>query len=57
LAGLDQAKLSQRARTIAECADTSVLFDTGESDKSLDDVDFEEPGSAEVPQKASEDLV
>jgi hypothetical protein len=34
-----------------------VLFDTGESDKSLDDVDFEEPGSAEVPQKASEDLV
>jgi hypothetical protein len=43
LVGLDEAKLRQRARTIAECADTSVLFDTGESDESLDDVDFEEP--------------
>jgi hypothetical protein len=32
-----------------------VLFDTGEIDKSLDDVDFEEPSSAEVPRKASED--
>jgi hypothetical protein len=55
LVGLDKAKLRQRARTIAECADTSVLFDAGESDESLDDVDFEEPSSAEVPQKASED--
>jgi hypothetical protein len=55
LVGLDEAKLHQRARTIAECADTSVLFDTGEIDKSLDDVDFEEPSSAEVPRKASED--
>jgi hypothetical protein len=55
LAGLDEAKLRQRARTIAECADTSMLFDTGESDESLDDVDFEEPNSAEVPHKASED--
>jgi hypothetical protein len=54
LVGLDEAKLRQRARTIAECADTSLLFDIGESDKSLDDVDFEEPSSAEVPQKASE---
>jgi hypothetical protein len=54
LVGLDEAKLRQRARTIAECANTSMLFDTGESDESLDDVDFEEPSSAEVPQKASE---
>jgi hypothetical protein len=54
LVGLDEAKLRQRACTIAECANTSVLFDTGESDESLDDVDFEEPSSAEVPQKASE---
>jgi hypothetical protein len=55
LAALDEAKLRQRARAIAECANTSVLFDTGESDESLDDVDFEEPSSAEAPQKASED--
>jgi hypothetical protein len=55
LVGLDEAKLRQRAYAIAECADTSMLFDTGESDESLDDVDFEEPSSAEVPQKASED--
>jgi hypothetical protein len=27
----------------------------GESDESLDDADFEEPGSAEAPQKAPED--
>jgi hypothetical protein len=55
LVGLDEAKLRQRARTIVKCANTSVLFDTGESDESLDDVDFEEPSSAEVPQKASKD--
>jgi hypothetical protein len=55
LVSLDETKLRQRARTIAECADTSVLFNTRESDESLDDVDFEEPSSAEVPQKASED--
>jgi hypothetical protein len=55
LVGLDEAKLRQCARTIKECADTSVLYDAGESDESLDDVDFEEPGSTEVPQKASED--
>jgi hypothetical protein len=55
LAGLDEAKLHQHARAIAECADTRMLFDTGESDESLDDADFEEPSSAEVPQKASED--
>jgi hypothetical protein len=55
LAGLDEAKLRQRARAIAECANTNVLFDTVESDKSLDDLDFEEPSSAEAPQKASED--
>jgi hypothetical protein len=49
LVGLDEAKLRQRAHTIAECADTNVLYDTGESDESLDDVDFEEPSFAEVP--------
>jgi hypothetical protein len=49
LAALDEAKLRQRARAIAECADTNVLFDAGESDKSLDDADFEEPSSAEAP--------
>jgi hypothetical protein len=56
LAALDEAKLRQRARAIAECANTSVLFDAGESDESLDDADFEEPSSAETPQKAPEDL-
>jgi hypothetical protein len=57
LVGLDEAKLRQRARAIAECADTSVFYDAGESDESLDDVDFKEPSSAEVPQKASEDPI
>jgi hypothetical protein len=56
LAGLDKTKLRQRARAIAECADTDVLFDAGDSDESLDDADFEEPSSAEAPQKAPEDL-
>jgi hypothetical protein len=55
LAALDEAKLHQRARAIVECANTSLLFDTGESDESLDDADFEEPSSVEAPQKASED--
>jgi hypothetical protein len=55
LAALDEAKLRQRACAIAECADTSVLFDSGESDESLDDADFEEPSSAEAPQKSPED--
>jgi hypothetical protein len=57
LAGLDKTKLRQRARAIAECADTDVLFDAGDSDESLDDADFKEPSSAEAPQKAPEDLV
>jgi hypothetical protein len=49
--------LRQRARSIAECANTNVFFDAGESDgdESLDDVDFEEPSFAEAPEKASED--
>jgi hypothetical protein len=55
LVGLDKAKLHQRARAIAECTDTSELYDAGESDESLDDVDFEELGFTEMPQKASED--
>jgi hypothetical protein len=33
-----------------------VLFDAGDCDESLDGMDFEEPGSAEEPQKAPEDL-
>jgi hypothetical protein len=32
-----------------------MLFDAGDSDESLDGMDFEEPSSAEVPQKALED--
>jgi hypothetical protein len=49
LAALDEAKLCQRARAIAECANISVLFDAGESDESLDDTDFGEPSFAEAP--------
>jgi hypothetical protein len=56
LAGLDKVKLCQRARVIAECAETDVLFDARDSDESLDGMDFEEPSSAEEPQKAPEDL-
>jgi hypothetical protein len=55
-AGLDKGKLRQRACAIAECAETSMLFDAGDSDESLDGMDFEEPSSAEEPQKAPEDL-
>jgi hypothetical protein len=33
-----------------------VLFDAGDSDESLDGMDFEEPGSVEEPQKAPGDL-
>jgi hypothetical protein len=54
-AGLDKAKLRQRACAIVECADTDMLFDAGDSDESLDSADFEEPSSAEVPQKAPKD--
>jgi hypothetical protein len=56
LAGLDKAKLRQRACAITECAETDVLFDAGDSDESLDGMDFEEPSSAEEPRKAPEDL-
>jgi hypothetical protein len=56
LAGLDKAKFRQRACAIAECAETDVLFDAGDSDESLDSMDFEEPSSTEEPQKAPEDL-
>jgi hypothetical protein len=55
LVGLDEAKLRQRAYAIAECTNTSKLFDVGEGDESLDGVDFEEPSSAEAPEKASDD--
>jgi hypothetical protein len=48
-AGLDKAKLRQHACAIAECADTDMLFDAGDSDESLDGADFEEPSSVEVP--------
>jgi hypothetical protein len=57
LAGLDKVKLRQRACAIAKCAETDVLFDAGDSDESLDGMDFEEPGSTEEPQKAPGDLV
>jgi hypothetical protein len=56
LAGLDKAKLRQRACAIAVCAETDALFNARDSDESLDGVDFEEPGSAEGPQKAPEDF-
>jgi hypothetical protein len=56
-AGLNKTKLRQRACAIVECADTNVLFNAGDSDKSLDGADFKEPSSMEVPQKALEDLV
>jgi hypothetical protein len=55
LAALDKAKLHQRSCAIAECTDTSVLFNAGESDESLGDADFEEPSSAEAPQQTPED--
>jgi hypothetical protein len=56
LAGLDKVKFRQRACAIAECAETDVLFDAGDSDESLDGVDFEEPRSVGEPQKSPEDL-
>jgi hypothetical protein len=56
LAGLNKAKLCQCACAIAECAETDALFDAGDSDESLDGMDFEEPDSAEEPQKAPGDL-
>jgi hypothetical protein len=34
-----------------------VLFDAGDSDESLGGMDFEEPSSAEEPQKAPEDSI
>jgi hypothetical protein len=52
LAGLDKVKLRQHACAITDCAETDVLFDGGDSDKSLDGMDFEEPSSTEEPQKA-----
>jgi hypothetical protein len=55
LVGLDEAKLHRRACAIMECANTSELYDAGESEESLDGVDFEEPSSAKAPKKASED--
>jgi hypothetical protein len=57
LVDLDKAKLRQRACSIAECANTNELFDSGESndDESPDGVDFEEPSLVEAPDKASED--
>jgi hypothetical protein len=55
LAGLNKAKLHQRACAIAEYADIDVLFDAGDSDESLYGADFKEPSSVEAPQKALED--
>jgi hypothetical protein len=56
LAGLDKVKLGQRTRAIAECTETDVLYGDGDSDESLDGMDFEEPSYVEEPQKAPEDL-
>jgi hypothetical protein len=56
LAGLDKVKLRQHACAVAECAETNVLFDAGDSDESLDGMDFEGPSSVEEPQKAPKDL-
>jgi hypothetical protein len=56
LAGVDKVKLRQRTCAIAECAETDVLFDAGDSDEFLDGMDFEELSFAEEPQKAPEDL-
>jgi hypothetical protein len=57
LDGIDRVKLRQCACAIAECANTNVFFEAGEggSDESMGDADFEEPGSAEAPEKATED--
>jgi hypothetical protein len=57
LDSVDRVKLCQRACAIAECANTNTLFDAreGGSNESLDDADFEEPGSVEAPEKATED--
>jgi hypothetical protein len=55
-AGLNKAKLRQRACAITECIDTDMLFDARDSDESLDGVDFEESSSTKEPQKAPEDL-
>jgi hypothetical protein len=55
LAGLNKVKLCQRACAITECAKTDALFDAGDSEESLDDMDFEEPSSSEETQKAPED--
>jgi hypothetical protein len=56
LVGLDEAKLRQRACAIAECANTSKLFDAGDNE-SLDGVDFNESSPTEAPGKASEEPV
>jgi hypothetical protein len=55
-AGLDKAKLRQRACAITECAETDVIFDAGDSNESLDGMDFKEPSPVEEPQKAPKDL-
>jgi hypothetical protein len=56
LVGLDEAKLRQRACGIAECTNTSKLFDAGD-DESLDGVDFDESSPADAPGKASKEPV
>jgi hypothetical protein len=56
LASLGKVKLCQCACAITECAETDVLFNAGDSDESLDGMDFEDPGSTTEPQKAPEDL-
>jgi hypothetical protein len=57
LRGVDMVKLRQRACAIAECANTDVLFDAGESDddEAIDGMDFEVPGIVEAFEKTTED--
>jgi hypothetical protein len=56
-AGLNKAKLRQCACAIAECVETDMLFNAGDSDESLDSMDFKEPSSVEEPRKAPEDPI
>jgi hypothetical protein len=57
LSGIDMVKLCQCACAIAECANTDVLFDAGESDgdEAIDGMDFEVLGIMEASEKTTED--
>jgi hypothetical protein len=57
LAGLDKVKLRQRACAIAECAETDMLFDAGDSDESLDGMDLRSPAPRRNLKKPSRILL